>query len=139
MGQISVIQVFIQFCNGFIYRTSQKVDLGGHGEGLGHFQLAGVGTLQGRCCNSLFFYRYEIVNIRLHSHNSTLYEEVAPGIRQCIHNSFQIHGNDLYGISFFQFLGIHGLLVGRLLLVITKSQFSVLFVDLVTDLLSLFL
>ena len=34
MSQISVIQVFIQFCNGFIYRTSQKVDLGGHGEGL---------------------------------------------------------------------------------------------------------
>ena len=36
MRKASVIQLFIQFCHGFIHRLAQKIDLRAYGEGFAH-------------------------------------------------------------------------------------------------------
>ena len=60
VGDISVIQIFVQLCDGFVHSFAKKVDLCGYAGGLGHTDLAGTGSLHGRCGDLCFIDQFKV-------------------------------------------------------------------------------
>ena len=103
--QISVVQIFIEGGEGFVYRFAQQIDLRGNGEGLGHPELAGI----------CFGHRSVVIvasSMRTRSfmfgggaHDAALHEEVALCIRQAADRTLS-PWNNAYGIAFFELFGL---------------------------------
>ena len=106
MCQISVVQIFIEGGEGFVYRFAQQIDLRGNGEGLGHPELAGICFGHRRCGNRRFLDADKVFYVRGGAHDAALHEEVSLCIRQAADRTLEPHGNNAHGIAFFELFGL---------------------------------
>ena len=106
MCQISVVQIFIEGGEGFVYRFAQQIDLGGNGEGLGHPELAGICFGHGRCGNRRFLDADKVFYVCGGAHDTALHKEIALCIRQAADRTLESHGHNAHGIAFFELLGL---------------------------------
>ena len=119
MCQISVIQIFIQFCHSLIYSFSKKIDFSGNTGRLGHADLACSCSGKSRSVDNWFVNKLQVRNMNFGTDDTHLYKKKAFGIGMTADSSFQIHAQYLNGVSkgkilrlqlFFRFLygGVYG-------------------------------
>ena len=83
MGQIGVVQIFVQLRKGLVHGLSQKIDLRGNGKGLGHAELSGAGPLRAAGGVAvLFLHQDQILQVGLGADDAALDEQVAFMVRQ---------------------------------------------------------
>ena len=91
MSQISIIQIFVQFCNGFVNGFAQKINFCPDRSGFIHFDLSGSGAAKGRAGNDRFIQKLQIGNRNLGSQNTHLYKKHTFGIWFGTDGSFYVH------------------------------------------------
>ena len=115
MGQVGVVQVFVQKRQGLVHGLAQEVDLRGDGHGLGHLHLAGAVTaaaaLELGGGDGLLLDVDQVFYIGMGADDAALDEQRPLGVRQGADSARQAHGDYLHGVSFFQLLRVDGLLV----------------------------
>ncbi len=82
MGQVGVIQIFVQLGKRLIHRPAKQIDLRGNGIGLGHLQFAGRRPLHLTGIDRLLLDQYQIIQRYLGPDDAALYKQLAVLIRQ---------------------------------------------------------
>ena len=135
MGQVGVVQIFVQLRKGLVHGLSQKIDLRGDGEGLGHAELSGAGPLRAAGGVAvLFLHQDQIPDVGLGADDAALDEQVALMVRQGADGALQPHGNDADG---FAQSDLRGLQAGRGRSFLLHGKLTVLLRDLISYLLPL--
>ena len=140
MGQIGIIQIFVQLVYGLVHRLAQQIDLRGDGHGLGHLQLAGAsGTAAGDPGgggDGAFIDQDQIFHIGLGADDAALHEKSTLGVGQAADGALKAHGEDFYGVALFELGRIHGFSVRLCRAVLVHGQIGIFLVDLVPELLT---
>ena len=96
-GEIGIIQIFVQYCDGFIYGLSNQVYTGRDVHGFGHFNLAGIGALPDFFfpdLSGLFLQKLEILYVYLRTEDSHLDKKLSLIVGQGADSSLDPHGMD---------------------------------------------
>ena len=91
MGEISVIEIFVEFGNRFIHRFSEQIDLGRNRGSLGKLRFSAACAGDGRAGDDSLVDQHKVGDMHFGPHDTHLDEEISLRIRAGADSTFVIH------------------------------------------------
>ena len=91
MGEISVIEIFVEFGNRFIHRFSEQIDLGRNRGSLGKLRFSAACAGDGRASDDSLVDQHKVGDMHFGPHDTHLDEEISLRIRAGADSTFDIH------------------------------------------------